>query len=158
MSSKCRELECLEDLPQAKKLKVDSDENEEVSEGLLLGSAVPGEASFIAISSPSAISRQLLDIEGTMCRKLMEIQFGPPITHIYNPLDYAAHTHSHFVNCYGNSIKKVLFVGMNPGPFGMAQNGVKYFRTNTIESEYSHTIHLIKDRIFQPPCKGYHWI
>lgn len=120
MASRYDELECLEDFPQAKKLKVDSDEDEEVSEGHLSACA-PREAS----SSCSSISRQLLDIEGAMCRKLDEIQFGPPITHIYNPLDYAALTHSHFVSCYGNTTKKVLFVGMNPGPFGMAQNGVK---------------------------------
>lgn len=115
-----RHEECLEDVPQAKKHKLCCDESEEVSEGGLLVSAGPEEASTAA----NTISRELLAIEKSLCRKLEAIEFGPPITHIYNPLDYANQTHSHFVSCYGNSIKKVLFVGMNPGPFGMAQNGV----------------------------------
>ena len=70
------------------------------------------------------VAGQLLDIEGAMCSQLWGVQFGAPITHIYNPLDYASETHSHYVGCYGNCVKRVLFVGMNPGPFGMAQNGV----------------------------------
>lgn len=81
-----------------------------------------GKAPLAAASS--AVSAQLLEIEGAMCRELGDMDFGPPITHIYNPLDYASNTHSHYVGCYGNSEKRVLFIGMNPGPFGMAQNGV----------------------------------
>ena len=111
---------CLDEgIPQGKKQKLYCDEGEEVSEGGLLVSAVPEET-----STAPTISRELLVIEESLCKKLEAIEFGPPITHIYNPLDYANQTHSHFVSCYGNSIKKVLFVGMNPGPFGMAQNGV----------------------------------
>ncbi len=124
MASRYDELECLEDFPRTKKRKVDSDEDEEESTGHFLACAMPKRAGSAINTSPS-LATQLLAIERAMCRKLEEIQFGSPITHIYNPLDYAANTHSHFVSCYGNSTKKVLFVGMNPGPFGMAQNGVK---------------------------------
>ena len=67
---------------------------------------------------------QLLDIEHRMCEELNTIQFGSPVTHIYNPLHYAAETHQCYVRRYGNSKKRVVFLGMNPGPFGMAQNGV----------------------------------
>ncbi len=48
------------------------------------------------------------------------------ITHIYNPLDYAWDPHSIYLNKYGNSPKKVLLLGMNPGPFGMAQTGIPF--------------------------------
>lgn len=73
---------------------------------------------------PDNIAQRLLDIEGAMSRDLGGIDFGPTITHIYNPLDYASNTHSQYVRCYGDSVKRILFLGMNPGPFGMAQNGV----------------------------------
>ena len=81
-------------------------------------------ATASATSESRDIAQQVLLIEGGMCAKLGAMEFGAPITHIYNPLHYASQTHSHFVSCYGNSTKKILFVGMNPGPFGMAQNGV----------------------------------
>ena len=72
----------------------------------------------------TSISDQLLSIEHRMCEELDHLKFSPPVTHIYNPLDYAAETHQSYVHRYGNSKKRVLFLGMNPGPFGMAQNGV----------------------------------
>ena len=71
-----------------------------------------------------SISDQLLAIEHRMCEELNHLGFSPPVTHIYNPLDYAAETHRCYIHRYGNSKKRVLFLGMNPGPFGMAQNGV----------------------------------
>lgn len=74
--------------------------------------------------SPS-ISDELLVIEQRQCSQLLEISYPSPVTHVYNPLSYATQTHQNFVRRYGNSKKKVLFLGMNPGPFGMAQNGVK---------------------------------
>ena len=75
-------------------------------------------------SDLTSISDQLLSIERRMCEELDRLKFSLPVTHIYNPLDYAAETHQSYVHRYGNSKKRVLFLGMNPGPFGMAQNGV----------------------------------
>ncbi|XP_067992777.1 single-strand selective monofunctional uracil DNA glycosylase, partial [Melanerpes formicivorus] len=49
--------------------------------------------------------------------------FGEPVSHVYNPLDYAWEPHCRFVRRYCRSPKRVLFLGMNPGPFGMAQTG-----------------------------------
>lgn len=54
------------------------------------------------------------------------LQFGPPVTHVYNPLVYAWHAHEVYLRRYGNSRKRVLFLGMNPGPFGMAQTGIPF--------------------------------
>ena len=72
-----------------------------------------------------SISDNLLGIEQRQCSQLLEIKYPAPVTHVYNPLSYASQTHQSFVHHYGNSKKRVLFVGMNPGPFGMAQNGVR---------------------------------
>lgn len=54
------------------------------------------------------------------------LRFAPPITHIYNPLDYAWAGHFEYLERYADSRKKVIFLGMNPGPFGMAQTGVPF--------------------------------
>jgi single-strand selective monofunctional uracil DNA glycosylase len=52
--------------------------------------------------------------------------FGPPVAHVYNPLDYAWAVHSEYLRRFGNGGKAVLLVGMNPGPWGMAQTGVPF--------------------------------
>ncbi|OXB52394.1 hypothetical protein ASZ78_001464, partial [Callipepla squamata] len=49
--------------------------------------------------------------------------FGAPVSHVYSPLDYAWEPHRDFVRRYCRGPKRVLFLGMNPGPFGMAQTG-----------------------------------
>lgn len=52
--------------------------------------------------------------------------FAPPVTHVYNPLSYARASHELYLERYGKGPKRVLLLGMNPGPFGMAQTGVPF--------------------------------
>lgn len=59
-------------------------------------------------------------------RELAALRFGPPVSHVYNPLEYAWEPHRCYLECYGAAPKEVLFLGMNPGPFGMAQTGVPF--------------------------------
>ena len=54
------------------------------------------------------------------------LNFGPPVQCVYNPLDYAWAAHEQFLSRYGGGAKRALFLGMNPGPFGMAQVGVPF--------------------------------
>ncbi|MFZ4535853.1 uracil-DNA glycosylase family protein [Propionivibrio sp.] len=54
------------------------------------------------------------------------LHFAPPVSHIYNPLAYAWAPHEEYLRRYGASRKKVVFIGMNPGPFGMVQCGVPF--------------------------------
>jgi single-strand selective monofunctional uracil DNA glycosylase len=61
-----------------------------------------------------------------LCRDVARLRFGSPVTHVYNPLAYARRPHGSYVRAYGSSRKRVLFLGMNPGPFGMAQTGVPF--------------------------------
>jgi len=49
--------------------------------------------------------------------------------HITNPLDYARDCHEEYLNRYGNLGAKTLMLGMNPGPWGMAQCGVPFGAT-----------------------------
>ena len=54
------------------------------------------------------------------------MSFGPPVTHVYNPLNYAWAAHEQYLKLAATTKKKVVFLGMNPGPFGMAQCGVPF--------------------------------
>ncbi|MGH8673126.1 MAG: uracil-DNA glycosylase family protein [Burkholderiales bacterium] len=58
--------------------------------------------------------------------RVARLKFGPPVTHVYNPLEYARAPHEHYLERYGAAPKEVVLVGMNPGPFGMAQTGVPF--------------------------------
>ncbi|WP_346731612.1 uracil-DNA glycosylase family protein [Hydrogenophilus thiooxidans] len=51
---------------------------------------------------------------------------APTITHVYAPLTYAWAPHEAYLSRYGSGRKRVLFVGMNPGPFGMVQTGIPF--------------------------------
>ncbi len=54
------------------------------------------------------------------------LQFGTPVTHVYNPLRYARKSHEQYVRRFARPQVDVLLVGMNPGPWGMAQTGVPF--------------------------------
>jgi len=55
-----------------------------------------------------------------------ELRFGSPVTHVYNPLVYAGRVHNAYLRAFADRTKRVIFLGMNPGPFGMAQTGVPF--------------------------------
>jgi len=54
------------------------------------------------------------------------LSFVPPVTHVYNPLIYAWRPHAQYLEAYGRGPKEIILVGMNPGPWGMAQTGVPF--------------------------------
>lgn len=57
---------------------------------------------------------------------LRPLRFSPPVTHVYNPLEYARKAYEHYLKRYARSPGEVVLVGMNPGPWGMAQTGVPF--------------------------------
>jgi single-strand selective monofunctional uracil DNA glycosylase len=65
-------------------------------------------------------------ISANLASSVQILSFSPPITHIYNPLIYAAKPAEIYLKCYARAPKQVLFLGMNPGPFGMAQTGIPF--------------------------------
>jgi single-strand selective monofunctional uracil DNA glycosylase len=58
--------------------------------------------------------------------KLAAIHFSPPVTHVYNPLEYARSSYEEYCQRYGQGRKKLVMMGMNPGPWGMAQTGIPF--------------------------------
>src|SRR5213596_3392883 len=61
-----------------------------------------------------------------LSRTVGRLRFAAPVTHVYNPLDYAWAAHEAYARCFGGTRKRVLFLGMNPGPHGMMQTGVPF--------------------------------
>ncbi|MDW7709754.1 MAG: hypothetical protein SCH98_04705 [Deferrisomatales bacterium] len=60
------------------------------------------------------------------------LRFSPPVAWVYNPLAYAGAPHALYWERFGRPPKEVLFLGMNPGPFGMAQTGVPFGEVSAV--------------------------
>jgi single-strand selective monofunctional uracil DNA glycosylase len=71
-------------------------------------------------------SPQLLAAARELSAQVARLKFRPPVTHTYNPLTYAWPAHEEYLRRFGNGRKRVVFLGMNPGPFGMAQIGIPF--------------------------------
>ena len=48
------------------------------------------------------------------------------VDYVYNPLRYAWDAHAAYARRFGAGRRRVLLVGMNPGPHGMGQTGVPF--------------------------------
>ena len=68
----------------------------------------------------------LKQITDNLVADLDGLTFGPPVTHVYNPLIYAREAWDMYCEKYGQGPREVLCLGMNPGPFGMSQCGVPF--------------------------------
>jgi single-strand selective monofunctional uracil DNA glycosylase len=68
----------------------------------------------------------LTAITSRLRRDVDALSFGAPVTHVYNPLAYARRSHELYLQRWGVAPKEAVFLGMNPGPFGMAQTGVPF--------------------------------
>ena len=69
---------------------------------------------------------QLITAARRLSARVDRLKFKPPVTHVYNPLAYAWQAHEEYLRRFGNRRKRVVFLGMNPGPFGMVQTGVPF--------------------------------
>jgi single-strand selective monofunctional uracil DNA glycosylase len=68
----------------------------------------------------------LLDAARELSRALAKLEFPPPVAHVYDPHQYAWAPYEQYVTRYGAGRKRVVLLGMNPGPFGMMQTGVPF--------------------------------
>ena len=65
-------------------------------------------------------------IVADMIEALRPLRFGRPVTHVYNPLEYAREPLRQYHAKFASTPKEVVFLGMNPGPWGMAQTGIPF--------------------------------
>jgi single-strand selective monofunctional uracil DNA glycosylase len=68
----------------------------------------------------------LVQVSRRLSNAVDALEFRDPVAHVYNPLRYAKLAHELYLERFGNGRKEVVLVGMNPGPFGMAQTGVPF--------------------------------
>ncbi len=78
-----------------------------------------------AVSS-SCPAADLMEAARRLSAELAGLTFSDPVSHVYNPLEYAWSVHAEYLRRYGDGTRRVVFLGMNPGPFGMVQTGVPF--------------------------------
>jgi len=74
----------------------------------------------------------LLRAARTLRTQVEALHFAAPVDTVYNPLRYAWDLHAQYLTRYARPGIAALLVGMNPGPFGMAQTGVPFGEVATV--------------------------
>ena len=75
---------------------------------------------------PDSASTMILRGARALCRGAERLAFAKPVSFIYNPLRYARAPHEAYLARFAADRKQVVFLGMNPGPWGMTQTGVPF--------------------------------
>jgi single-strand selective monofunctional uracil DNA glycosylase len=78
------------------------------------------------MSADPAVATALLDAARDLSAALAPMRFAPPVTHVLDPLQYAWAPYEAYVRRYGAGRRRIVLLGMNPGPFGMMQTGVPF--------------------------------
>lgn len=99
----------------------------------------------------------LKKISRDLARAVDALVFEPPVHTVYDPLDYARKPHELYLERHGRGPKEVLFVGMNPGPFGMAQTGVPFGDVAMVRDFLGITAEVDRPAIEHPkrPIEGF---
>jgi single-strand selective monofunctional uracil DNA glycosylase len=75
---------------------------------------------------PTESAESMGAIVDSLVNGMDSLEFAPPVKWVYNPLVYARKSYDAYCRAYGSGSKEVLLVGMNPGPWGMAQTGIPF--------------------------------
>lgn len=75
---------------------------------------------------PKSISNALTELTLQFCHDVSSLSFRAPVEWVYNPLQYAWEPHREYLRRFGGRQGRAVFLGMNPGPFGMAQIGIPF--------------------------------
>lgn len=99
----------------------------------------------------------LIDAARQLSATVGHLAFAPPVSHVYNPLDYAWAPHEEYLRRYGATRKKVVLLGMNPGPFGMVQCGVPFGEIEAVRNWMAIDASVSKPALENPrrPIEGF---
>ncbi len=91
-------------------------------------------AEKIHFQADPVFAQRVLDITTKLRDEVAGLSFADPVAYTYNPLEYAWDLHAGYIRKWGASPRRVLMMGMNPGPWGMAQTGVPFGEIEAVKS------------------------
>lgn len=86
-----------------------------------------------AFHAAPAFAGQVLAATAKLRDRAARLSFADPVAFTYNPLQYAWDLHAAYVSRWCASPRRVLMLGMNPGPWGMAQTGVPFGEVGAVK-------------------------
>ncbi len=92
------------------------------------------------------VNEQLIAISRKLTRQLASLRFSAPVAYVYNPLVYAREAHEDYIRRHARRGCEAVLVGMNPGPFGMAQTGVPFGEVALVRDWLG-----VRGRVGKPP-------
>jgi single-strand selective monofunctional uracil DNA glycosylase len=92
----------------------------------------------------------LITAARSLSRDVGRLTFPQPVAFVYNPLDYAGAAQEAYLRRFGASRKRIVFLGMNPGPFGMAQTGVPFGEVAAVRDWLGITAEIRRPRREHP--------
>lgn len=105
----------------------------------------------------SKTSEAVVQAAQNLVRGLRDLRFSEPVHTVYNPLEYAWEAHRQYLIRFATGPKKVLFLGMNPGPWGMAQSGVPFGEIQAVREFLKIDARIEKPQLEHPkrPILGF---
>ncbi len=78
------------------------------------------------IKRKRTIADHLIAISRQLCLAIEPLSYAPPVAVVYNPLVYGQKAHEEYLRRFGSRSGVNVLLGMNPGPWGMAQTAVPF--------------------------------
>ena len=100
---------------------------------------------------------KLIEAAALLRDEVDRLSFASPVTHVYNPLRYAWDAHEAYLRKFGDSPKRVVFLGINPGPWGMSQVGIPFGEIEAVRDWMGIETHIGKPEKEHPkrPIEGF---
>lgn len=103
------------------------------------------------------MSKRLITITRELSKGVNALTMNEPVVCVYNPLEYAWKSHCAYLRKFGEGKGRVLLIGMNPGPWGMAQTGVPFGEVNHVRDFLGIEEHVKQPKHIHPkrPVQGF---
>ena len=85
-------------------------------------------------------------ITDDLVQEIRGLSFSPPVAYVYNPLEYAIVPHRRYLDRFARKSPEGVFLGMNPGPWGMAQTGIPFGAVSAVRDWLG-----IEGKVGRPP-------
>lgn len=107
--------------------------------------------------SPAQVASAVERVSRKLSKAVGSLEFGDPVEVVYNPLEYAWKPHRAYIRRYARPGIRGLLLGMNPGPWGMAQTGVPFGEVAMVRSFLGIDEPVVRPRIEHPkrPVTGF---
>jgi single-strand selective monofunctional uracil DNA glycosylase len=102
------------------------------------------------------LARDLLALANELTQRLSQIDFSSVTQWVYNPYDYAIDAHRVYLKRFAASNIDNVFMGMNPGPWGMAQTGIPFGEVAIVRDWFQLKAKINKPALEHPkrPIEG----